>query len=134
MAEGIEERHKSDCRSNEGGRCNCRPSFRASVWNPREGRKVKKTFSTKAAAKAWRHDSMVARERGELTTPAKQTLREAAGAWLDGARAGTIRNRSGDPYKPAAIRGYEKALRLRMLPSSLTCGSLIFAGSTFKTE
>lgn len=116
MAEGIEERHKRDCRSTEGGRCNCRPSFRASVWNPREGRKVKKTFPTRAAAKAWRHDATAARERGELATPAKLKLREAADAWLDGAREGTIRNRSGDPYKPAAIRDYEKGLRLRVLP------------------
>jgi integrase len=116
MAEGIEVRHKRDCRSRQGGRCTCRPSFRASVWLPAEGRKVKKTFPTKAAANAWRHDAMVARERGELATPAKRTLKEAADAWLEGARAGTIRNRSGDAYKPAAIRGYEKALRLRVLP------------------
>ena len=116
MAEGIEIRHKRDCRAKGGGRCNCRPSFRASAWSPREGRLVRKSFASKAAAKAWRHDAMVARERGELATPAKQTLREAAEAWLEGARAGTIRNRSGDSYKPAAIRGYEKALRLRVLP------------------
>src|SRR5262245_39407011 len=116
MAEGIETRHKRDCRSKDGGRCNCTPSFRASVWVQAEGRKVKKTFPTKAAAKAWRHDAMVSRERGELATPAKRTLSEAADAWLEGARAGTIHNRSGDRYKPAAIRGYEKALRLRVLP------------------
>src|SRR5262245_52053443 len=116
MAEGIEIRHKRDCRSRDKGQCNCRPSFRASVWVPAEGRKVKKTFRTKAAAKAWRHDAMVSRERGELATPAKQTLREAAATWLEGARAGTVHNRSGDPYKPGAIRSYEKALRLRVLP------------------
>jgi integrase len=28
-----------------------------------------------------------------------------------------IRNRSGDPYKPSAIRSYERALRLRVLPA-----------------
>lgn len=27
-----------------------------------------------------------------------------------------IRNRSGGPYNPSAIRGYEAALRLRLLP------------------
>ncbi len=32
------------------------------------------------------------------------------------ARAGTIRNRSGDRYKPSAIRGYEQGMRLRVLP------------------
>ncbi len=31
---------------------------------------------------------------------------------------GAIRNRSGDEYKPSSIRGYEEALRIRVLPSS----------------
>lgn len=33
-----------------------------------------------------------------------------------GAKAGTITNRSGDPYKPATLRSYERAMRLRILP------------------
>jgi integrase len=41
---------------------------------------------------------------------------DAVEDWLDGLRAGHITNRSGDPYKPSAIRGYEKELRLRALP------------------
>ena len=36
---------------------------------------------------------------------------------LEDARAGHIHNRSGDPYKPATLRGYEKNLRLRALPA-----------------
>jgi integrase len=44
------------------------------------------------------------------------TLRDAAAAWLAGARDGSIRNRSGDVYKPSAIRGYEAALQRRILP------------------
>jgi integrase len=38
------------------------------------------------------------------------TLREAADAWLAGAKSGAIRTRSGDAYKPSAIRSYETAL------------------------
>ena len=37
-------------------------------------------------------------------------------AWFKGARDGTIRTRSGDVYKPAAIRAYEIAFRLRVKP------------------
>lgn len=44
------------------------------------------------------------------------TVREASEEWLAGARAGTIRNRSGDVYKPSVLRGYEQALRIRILP------------------
>jgi integrase len=116
MAEGIEVRHKRGCSALSGGRCGCSPSYRASAWSSREGKLIRKTFPTKAAAKSWRHDAMVGRDRGELVMPAKRKLRDAAEAWLEGARAGLIRNRSGDPYKPSAIRGYEKALRLRVLP------------------
>jgi integrase len=45
------------------------------------------------------------------------TLREAAEQWLDGARDGSIRNRSGDIYKPSVIRAYEASLRARVLPA-----------------
>jgi integrase len=51
-----------------------------------------------------------------MRAPTPVTLREAANAWLDGARSGAIRNRSGDRYKPSAIRSYEASLRLRVLP------------------
>jgi hypothetical protein len=37
-------------------------------------------------------------------------------AWLAGAADGSIRDRSGDVYKPSFVRGYEQALRLRVLP------------------
>ena len=55
--------------------------------------------------------------KGEMRAPSPTTLTEAGMAWLDGARAGTITTRSGDLYKPSAIRTYEAALRLRVLPA-----------------
>ena len=39
-----------------------------------------------------------------MRAPSQLTLREAAEAWLVGAREGTIRNRSGDRYKPSVVR------------------------------
>jgi integrase len=116
MAAGIEVRHQQQCRSRGGTRCNCSRSYRGSVWSAREGKRIRRTFDTLAAAKAWRHDAATAVREGTLRAPTPTTLREAASAWLDGARDGSIRNRSGDPYKPSAIRAYEAALRLRVLP------------------
>jgi integrase len=114
--EGIEVRHVRDCTGQrDDPACSCGPSFRASVWSPRDRRLVRKTFSTLAAARAWRIDSLSALSRGALST-SSTTLRQAAAAWLEGASSGAIRNRSGDRYKPSAIRGYEEALRLRLLP------------------
>lgn len=114
--EGVEVRHGRGCPGWEDeAACSCRPSFRASVWSPRDQRRVRKTFATLAAAKAWRIDSLSALNRREMSV-SSTTLRQAAVAWLEGARSGAIRNPSGDTYKPSAIRGYEEALRLRLLP------------------
>src|SRR5436190_11090882 len=44
------------------------------------------------------------------------TLRRCWDAWLAGARDGTVRNRSGDAYKPSVLRSYEASMRLRVLP------------------
>lgn len=49
--------------------------------------------------------------------PSDCTLSEAAERWLRGICDGSIRNRSGDVFKPSTIRGYEEALRLRVLPA-----------------
>jgi integrase len=69
-----------------------------------------------AAARAWRSDTQVGVRRGTIRAPVPTTLTEAANAWIEGAREGTIRTRSGHIYKPSALRGYESALRTRILP------------------
>ncbi len=53
--------------------------------------------------------------RGTTKAPSKATLREAAEAWVAGAKDGSIRTRSGDRYKPSAVRSYEATLRLHLL-------------------
>lgn len=113
---GIDARHRSGCPAHEGGRCKCRPAYRAEVWSAAEGKRLRKTFPTLAAARAWRDDAKGEVRRGHLRADPGRTLREAAEEWLAGARAGTIFTRSGDPFKPRTLRGYEEALRLRVLP------------------
>jgi integrase len=115
-AQGIRTRHSRSCRSRGGERCNCRPSYEASVYLKRENRKLRKSFPTQAAAKAWRADALAAASRGRLRAPTTTTVRRAAEELLAGMRDGSIPTRSGGLYKPAAIRGYERALRLRLLP------------------
>jgi integrase len=117
MAEGIEVRHAKGCRSATGGRCTCEPTYRASVWSNREHKRIRKTFSSVAEAKSWRADSLVALSKGVLRAPKPTTLQEAWDEWYDGARRGTIRNRSGDQFKPSALRAYEGAMRIRVLPA-----------------
>ena len=57
----------------------------------------------------------VVRRRERLARP-NPTLREAWTVWLEGAKAGTIRTRSGDPYKPSALRSYDLGMEARVLP------------------
>jgi integrase len=113
---GIRVRHARSCRTHAGGRCNCRPTYEAWAWSSRDRKKVRRSFPTLAAAKGWRTDAVVGLRRGTMRAPTPVTVREAAEAWLKGARDGTIRTRSGDKYKPSALRGYEAALRSRILP------------------
>ncbi len=113
---GIETRHSTGCQSTTGGRCTCEPGYRAEAFSAREGRKLRQTFKTLGEAKAWRADAQGSLRRGTISAAASPLLEVAAAAWLAGARAGAIRNRSGDVYKPSVIRGYEQSLRLRLLP------------------
>jgi integrase len=111
-ATGVRQRHGRACDGE--GRCKC--PFEASVYSKRDGKKIRKQFPTRAAAVGWRDDARSAVRKRRLRAPTQQTIAQAAQAWLEGAAAGVIRPRSGDPYKPSAIRAYEAALRLRLLP------------------
>ena len=115
-SDGIEVRHQKACRANGGdGRCSCSPTYRAVVWSARDRRRLTKTFGTRAEAKAWRAEVQAGLRRG-MVRASSVTFRAAAEAWVAGAAAGAIRNRSGDVYKPSVVRSYESALRLRVLP------------------
>jgi len=51
-----------------------------------------------------------------MRAPTRTTLEEAAEDWLAAAKAGIARTRSGDPYKPSALRSYEEALKTKAPP------------------
>lgn len=114
---GIAIRHRKRCASHVGGGCSCSPSYQAQAWSPRDNTPLRRSFPTLAAARAWRSEAQVAVRRGQLGLGSQVTVREAGAAFIAGARAGTIRNRSGDPYKPSVVRGYETSLRLRVVPA-----------------
>jgi hypothetical protein len=92
-----------------------RPAIRR-TYGARDDKRIRRTFRTLAAAKAWRADAVVALRRGTMRAPTATTLRSAWDAWLAGAHDGSVRNRSGDAYKPSVLRSYETSMRLRVLP------------------
>jgi integrase len=114
--EGIVVRHARLCGSRQGARCSCSPSYQAQVWSVRERKTIRKTFRDLTEARAWRHESQVAIRAGRLRSPSQITLSEASKEWLASAEAGVVRTRSGEPYKPSAIRAYRQALKHRALP------------------
>jgi integrase len=117
MAEGIRKRHSKGCSAREGGRCNCRAGYEAWVFSRRDGKKIRKTFAREAEAKSWRADALSTLARGGLRAAKPITVEQAWGTWYQGARAGSVTNRSGHPYKRSALRAYESAMRLRVLPA-----------------
>lgn len=117
MAEGIEVRHAKGCRSRSGARCNCEPSYRAHIWSQRNRRRIRKTFASRADAKAWRAEAQVAIRRGTLQPSTSRTLQQAAEAFLSGMSAGTVRTRSGAKFKPSTIRTYKEKLHGCVLPA-----------------
>lgn len=117
MTEGIRKRHSTGCSARNGGRCNCNAGYEAWVFSKRDGKKIRRTFSRKAEAKSWRVDALTALAKGGLRAPKPTTVQQAWDAWYAGAKSGAVTNRSGDPYKPSALRSYEQAMRLRILPA-----------------
>lgn len=86
------------------------------MWSARESTRIRKTFPTLAEARAWRSETQTGVRRGTLRAPAHTSVREAAEELVAGMKCGRVRTRSGDLYKPSAIRSYEAALRDHVVP------------------
>jgi integrase len=116
---GIRRLHSASCPAytNAGQRCDCGAGYEASVWDRASGCKIRKTFPTLAAARAWRSDAEQGIRRGTLRYSTPVTVREAADELVAGMRSGAVRTRGGDAYKPSACRSYDEALRVHVLPS-----------------
>jgi integrase len=131
MAEGIRKRHSKGCRARQGGRCNCNAGWEASIYLAREGRKLRRTFARESEAKSWRSDARREVDRADDQPSSLITLEQAAWLWLEAARTGRVRDRSGHSYKPGTLREYARVLWLRVLPefgsvqlSAVTRGAL----------
>src|SRR3954453_20079076 len=105
MAAGIDTRHSKKCRSRDGGRCNCEPTYQAHVYDSRAGKRIRKSFPTYAAARGWRQDAVVALRNGATfeARPIAKTLREEAGEGHrgGGGAGGRRRGPDCDPQRPA---------------------------------
>jgi len=114
--DGLRARHAKSCRTRQGGRCSCTPTWQANVWDNRTGKRIFRSFKTKSEAKLWRRDASYALAHGTMNAPVAVTVAESIDELLEGMRSGRVLDRSGKPYKPATIRSYERAARLDAVP------------------
>jgi integrase len=114
--DGVRAKHTRTCASQEGARCNCKPSYEARVWSAREQKSISKSFRSQAAAKSWRAAALKAVERGSMKAPTKLTVKAAAEAFIERLRDGSALAKGGEQYAPKTRRGYEQALRDRIVP------------------
>ncbi|MGH2964715.1 MAG: tyrosine-type recombinase/integrase [Solirubrobacterales bacterium] len=96
--------------------CDCRPGYQAQVFSARDRKTIRRTFRTLTDARAWRAETHAALRTGTLRAPTRTTIHQAADEWLAAAKSGVVRTRSGSPYKPSALRGYEQSLRAKIVP------------------
>lgn len=122
---GIRARHSSWCASKEDGKCDCEPSYEASVYDARETRRqgriiqVRKTFKGKgaeAAAKKWRKDAAYLVDKGQVKFERKQRLEDAVSEWLGKCERGEVRSRRRVPYSASTLRDYRSDLDRFVLP------------------
>jgi integrase len=114
MAEGIEVRVAGDGTK----------SYRAAVWSQKEQRRLRKTFPTMAAAKAWRSEAATAIKAGRMRASLAPRFEDVFGRtvdgrwedgkWIDGALAGTIRTRGRQPFKESSVRAVRQHYQRRL--------------------
>lgn len=100
MATGIETR------TDQSGRKRFRGVVNTKATGKRNG-----PWGSFAEAKSWRAKALGEVAAGTVTRSAPTTLRDEWEAFYAGAKAGTIHDRTGKPYKPATLRGYERGWR-----------------------
>lgn len=116
--EGIEVRHLKKCTTQQGGRCNCRRSYRGYVWNKTTGLPARGPWvKSLADAKGWRVDALNAIAAGRFNRTRSEAVRVVAERLIEGMKDGTVQTRSGTRYKPSVIRSYRSSLHLHVLPT-----------------
>jgi len=117
---GVYRAHTRACvKAGAVAKCDC--PYLATAWSAKDGKNITKQFPGFRAACDWRSDAKGAIKGGKLKAPTRTTVQEAADALIAGMRDGSIYHRKGEPYKPSAIRSYERVLRLHVLPTLGHC-------------
>jgi len=110
--QGVYARHQQRCRTKEGGRCNCKPSYYGIAYDRARRKHVgtRRQPTTEAARNA-RADLQARLDRGEATATRGVRLTEAREKFVKAAREGRALNKHGRRYKRKAIDLIEGRLK-----------------------
>jgi integrase len=111
--QGIEPRHKKSCRSRLGGRCNCTPTYQASVYDKATGIRERKTFETRTEAENWRRDRIAALKSGRLRM-SRITVRDIGDELIDAIKEGAPLGRGRKVFSPGTVASYEYSWKHRI--------------------
>jgi hypothetical protein len=111
-------RHARRCRARAGGRCACMPSYQAQVWSPRDQKTIRKPSQPLRRRRRGGRRARSHLRRGTLRALSPATLTEAAEERLEAAQVAVVRTRSGDRYKPSALRSYRQVLQAYVLQAA----------------
>jgi integrase len=114
---GITRRHSTGCPARKGRRCSCSAGWEVTVYDASTGRRLRKTLASFDDARDWQAIARTGLRQGTVRAVEPVTIRDAAGRLVDGMKAGSVRNRSGDAYKPSVVAGYEALLGSKILPA-----------------
>jgi integrase len=119
-AEGIELHHLKGCPAGQPkaagrGRCNCKPRYRAFVYNPRsKKRETSKWGPSEAEARKWRAEAQEQLENGTSRPRGNvPMIGEIWDEWLAEAKAGDIGSKGGD-YRASTLAGYERVWETKL--------------------
>jgi integrase len=109
--QGVYVRHRLDCTVEQGGTCDCSPSYWGRVWD-RAVNKHRKTRMMQSIAEARnaRSDLQASLRAGKVPAHGSMRVATAIDAYLKAIDAGTALNKHGRPYKPSAFRDLQGAL------------------------
>jgi integrase len=110
--QGVYARHQQRCRTEEGGRCNCKPSYYGIAYDRARRKHVgtRRQPTTEAARNA-RADLRARLDRGEAPATRCVRLTEAREQFVKAAREGRALNKHGRRYKRKAIDLIEGRLK-----------------------
>jgi integrase len=109
--QGVYARHRMNCGLEDGGDCNCSPSYWGQAWDRAAGKPRKTKFlASPAEARNARADLEATLRAGMLPASSTMRMSKAIEAYLAAIEAGSALNKHGRPYKPSAVRDLKGAL------------------------